>query len=725
MRYSAPVFRSFFLPLLSILLIIFFSSHPASCQPTEPADLTHNFERETQPERQQPDEDERDAHRQEKQPPREPQQEEPPPIDRPGEKAKPDDDKNDRLKRTEQERQRKRDEALRLREERDQKTARQKEKLHQQRDRAKRIREQHQEKQESGRDLIAINLEVIKPAVHQNERIKLIATIVNKSDKHTTDVPVHFYLNNLPIDEKVLNMKPGETHETQIDVLMVQPGPHEVLVRVDPNNKINERTKSNNQQKRMVEVVASLEENKQTPGPKIAISGQKPPIVPVPGPVHQKMKNEPPPEVIKDLKKQPNLPIPDPSQTMDIVTTDLRVSVPATFGATTGGGDNVVVYVMNVGIKPAMKSFTVGIYRHEHAKPAHWNKFLAQYTVFVDPAKGGFPKKSIRTIKIPWNSGPEPGVNYVAVVDTKKTVDEGNQGGENNNVSNVFKYIIPNLSIISLVANPSWPAAKQWVSLKADVVGEDSWILHYDYLNAVNSVVNTNKTIAWSGTSQFPEEGLKLPPFFPNDSQTEKVRIRLQAQNTKTGQKVEKSVVVERGYPIDGTLTIVSHSYKWDPKSKKVTEVSLNLQASTTKLFRIDKSGNTDHGSLYISAAIYNNIYGQQKNSQSTKKVQSFPIVSQGVYSTFPQQGTKKLYAPAKEFYPNNGKVNFTVSYNPTCKGKVEGHVLMKWVAEKKYNYYDNYPSIGITLVYHNHKGYQAITRLIPVTEAFRHPKYE
>jgi len=709
--------------LIVIFLLVGFQNQPACCQPSHLVDPSHNYPNQQQSDQPEPKEEPRGATV------KEVPERETPPHDRQDEQErhKEQAERERQKEKVEEEIQRRREQEHRFREERDRKAA-------EKRERIQHIRERNQkriEQQLFKTDLVAANLEVLPAAVVQHQTIKLVAFVHNRSEKKTHDVPVHFYLGLTPIGEKVLHMKADETREVSFDVPMATPGTHEVTVKVDPNNKIAEKTKRNNTQTRMVDVApAPPEEEQSVHGNQHAKTKQQLPQ-PTFSASKKKEKTDPVPKLLGTIRKQPAKPEPpDQSIFMDkgkIV--DLRVYIHHTNGTVTGNGESVTVTVMNTGKLPAKNPFVVGLYLHQHIKPEHKHKDLGKIVI------NGLAEKKSKTVTIKWKKStwgsqspphdpPQSGTNYVAIVDSHFNVNEGSDYGEKNNISMPFKYAIPQVKINWLSA-PSMLAANIWFQLKASVVGEDYWEMYWDQWDAKGNL--KSNTVVWLGSGKFPASGLNLPSTFlkieksqKEEDIVKKTRIRLIAKNTITGGQDEKSILVYRATPLDGTLSIIGHKIDWDKKSRKVTGVTLTLQASTTKKFRIERYGNNEHGSLYITSAIYNRKYVYQNPQTSSKKITTYPIVSSGIYSPFPKQGSKLLTTSGKEFQPINGKVTFTVFYTPTCNDEVSGFLLIKNSQKIM-----NHPSLSISLVYQNIHGQQVLSKQIPIKDAFLYPAKE
>ncbi len=752
--------RALFFLLSPFFFLTLLTGEAAYSQSSDPIDPSHNFPAQSQPDDQRPSDDVSDP-RQDQQDREETRREQSarkaPPIEREGDRTRQEEqerrerdrlEEKERQKERAQEAKRRRQEKEdRLKEERERKAAERRDRIQKIRERTQRRVEQQRQKQLFQPDLVADNLEVLPHAVIQHQTVTLVAFVRNASEEQTRNIPIHFYLDKKPITEKVINLKAGEARAVEITVPMAIPGSQTVTVKIDPNNKIAEKTKRNNNQTRTVEVApAPHEDERFEPSPQLGKNKQLKPRRTLPA-TEQGLQVDPHPAALGTMKKQPAKPeLPDKSILMNkgnIV--DLIVNVHQNKGIVSGDGKDVKVTVKNVGKLPAIKLFTVGLYRHEHIKASDEDKHLGQFSI------NGLGVNKSQTVTIPWTANsklpqkqlPQTGVNYVAIVDSHYKIDEGGGYGEKNNISMPFKYFVAKISpspqpahvvdISNLYTKPIWVAKNEWYWLKADVTGEDYWEMYYDYLD---STMNAKKSVfILGGVGQFPTNGLKLPspfnvapPGLQDFNKIERIRIRLTAKNTVLGGIDTDNTIIAKGLPLDGTLSIIDHSYDWDPTEEKVTKVTLTIQANTNSPFQIDGSGHSDFGSLWLYASIVNKRYDYVDPQKSTKKATTHIIVSAETYrSPYGKGAGKYLYFDKLKYSPQNGKAIFKVYFKPTCSTKVAGY--------NKYESYSkgfgqggglkqtpDYPSIDIFLYYSTTSGSKVLSYFIPVTKAWLYP---
>lgn len=704
--------RAVFLLLIPFIAVTLVSSEAAYSQTSDPIDPTHNFPSQSQSDNQRPNDDVGDP-RQEEESRREQTERENDRV-RQEEQERRDkerlEEKERQKERADEEKRRRQENEDRLRVERERKAAEQRDRIQKVRERNHRRIEQQREKHLLKPDLVVDNLEALPPGVIQHQTVTLMAFVRNASEKQTRDIPIHFYLDQIPITEKVLNLKPGEARQVEITVPMATPGSQTFTVKIDPNNKIAEKTKRNNNLTRTVEVTPAPYKDKQS-DPETHVAGdkqQKPqPTIPA---SKKGRQTEPTPKALGSMKKHPAKPEPpDQSIFMDKgdKIADLKVSVPASKNnKVTGSGDDVTVNVTNAGKLAAMKHFTVGICKAKDAHLGGNGKYVAKKFFQVNPATG-FKPGSSRMVQIPLNiTKQDLQFKYVAIVDIYNEVNEGKDKGEKNNISNVFQYFIPQVSINSLSIDPSCLPTNTSSTLNADVVGENKWSLYYD---SPGGTLSTKPV--WGSPMEFPDKGIPLPPLFNTSKSglTGEVKIRLKAENTVTGGSDMKTITVKQAYPFDGKLTITSSAKSYNQITKKVDWVALNIKAESNDknggFFKINQCGQDEVGSIYLHAIIVSKGWGYLSQEYSGLRKEVTTVVSADMYSAKSTPGMKQL----KQVKPmgsgpihlHNGKAEFSVSFKPQHIGEVKGYFYAV-KRNGKLQKTSVYPHIGITLYYYS-----------------------
>ncbi len=752
LRESLTTTRSFFYSIcfLSLFLSTLLTSSTGHCQPSDRVDPTHNYNDQSESDRQEPKDDVGDSRSDQEEKQREetspkPPKRDVPPTDRPDEQVRKEErfERQERKQRAEEKRQRRYKENRRLEEERERKAVEKQERTHRLKENNLRRVEQQRQEQLLKPDLIAANLEVLPAATHQYQTIKLVASIHNKSEQKTKDIPVHFYLGTTPIGEKVIHLKSEETREVDIDVSMAFPGTHEVTVKVDPNNRISEKTKRNNQLKRTVEVIpAPIDDKPVDSSQRISKTNKQLPIQPTTPSTGQKQKVDSTPRILGKVKKQTAVVIPDQRIFYNQPGfANLQIFVPTNNGLVIGGGKYIDVKVVNGGDTNITTPFTIGFCKAKDAKSNNKGKYLGTKVV------GSMKKNSAIATTIPWQKGtPEEKVNYTAIVDTANAINEGSKGGENDNISNIFKYttltVIPPkpttvVSVKNLKITPAWITELDWITINADVSGEDYWELSYSYLDYQGNVKTASSVL--SSWSTFPDTGIKVPsPFLKgmksSTSQPEiapKISIRLTAKNSKSGQSDKDEFILNRGHPLNGTMTMSQCFYGWDKTTKTVTNITAKLHAKTNTTFKIDGYGSRPAlGSLSFFAMVINKEYGVSIGSLKTSsKLNTSPLKDKIVKGTSITLKKVERKSPACENYlsykdvigslkqstfkPKNGLIEIPIKIDLTCNKKVEGY---------QYPYgpgiYTGRPEASLVVRYSTTSGDQALNCTMPVWEA-------
>ncbi len=707
--------RAVFFLLIPFFVVTLVSSEAVYSQTSDPIDPTHNFPSQSQSDRQRPSDDL--ANQPQEQQDREetlrkqPDESKVPPVHQEGDRAQQEEQERwerERLgkkERVEEEKRRQQEKEDRLKEERESKAAQIRDRIQKIRERTQQRIEQQREKQHFKPDLIADNLEVLPPGIIQHQTVTLVAYVRNAGARQTRDIPVHFYLGETPITEKVINMEAGEAREVVITIPLATPGSQTVTVKIDPNNKIAEKSKRNNKQTRTFKVTPAPHDDEQSkPGPHL--SGEKQQKAQMALPVsRQKQKTDPTPKALGTIQEQPVKPEP-PDLRLFLNQpgfANLQIFVPTNYGLVTGGGTHLDVKVSNGGDTDVTLPFTIAICKAKYATSGDSSKYIGTATI---PA---LAKNNTISTTISWSKGkPEEEVNYTAIVDTGNVINEGTKGGENDNISNIFKYttltvIPPNpgtfVSVNNLQMTPPWITEKDWIKIDAEVTGEDYWELSYVYYNAKgNKLGNSTVLSSWSS---FPDNGIKIPsPFLKENKsssashqeQAQKISVSLKAKNSKSGQSDEEALMINRAHPLNGTLTLSHCFYEWDKSTEKIKRITAKLTAKTNSSFKIDGySSRALLGSLAIQSMVINKKYGEfsgqfkklsqvklknlnnalkDKKSTTLKKAETKSIACEnyltykGVINSL-QQST---------FEPKNGVVEIPISVDAKCVSKVIGY---------------------------------------------------